>query len=41
MDNFKIYEIATWETNNCYAHMTLHVKKLKQSDNEIWLVNRI
>ena len=39
--NFKIYDITTWETNNCNTHITQYLKKEKQSDNEIESANRI
>ena len=37
--NFKIYDVKTWETNNCHAHIAQYLKKLRQSDNDIWSVN--
>ena len=36
--NFRIYE---WETNSYNTHIAQYLKKERQSDNEIWSVNRI
>ena len=36
--NFKIYDVINRETNNFNTHITQY---LKQSENKIWLVNRI
>ena len=38
---FKIYGVTTWLTNNCNIHIDQYLKKYRQSDNEIWSVNRI
>ena len=38
---FKIYDIINWETNNYNTHITQYLKKLRQSDNEIWPLIRI
>ena len=38
--DFKIYDVTTWKTNNCDAHMVQYFKKEMQSDYEIWSVNR-
>ena len=39
--NFKIYDVITWETNNCGTHIDQYLKKERRSDNENWSVNRI
>ena len=39
--NFKIYDVKTWETNNCNTHIAQYLKHLRQSDTEIWSVNRM
>ena len=39
--NFKTYDVTTWERNNCNTYIVRYFKKLGQSDNEIWPVNRI
>ena len=39
--NFKIYDVTTWETNNCGTHIDQYLKKERRSDNENWSVNRI
>ena len=40
MVNFKIYDVTTWLTNNCNTHIAQYLTKERQSDNEIWSVNR-
>ena len=39
--NFKLYDVRNWETNNYNAHIAHYLKKYRQSDIEIWSVNRI
>ena len=39
--NFKIYDVTTWETNNCNAHVDHYLKNVRQSGSEVWSVNRI
>ena len=39
-DNFKIYDVATWGTNNCNTLVTKYFKNKRQIDNQIWSVNR-
>ena len=38
--NFKIYEVATWLTNNGNTHIAQYLTK-KQPDNETWSIDRI
>ena len=39
--NFKIYCVTNWNTGNCNKHIARYLKNKRQSDNEIWSVNRI
>ena len=39
--NFEIHDVTAWLKNNCNTHIAQYLKKKKQSDNEIWSVNRI
>ena len=39
--NFKIHDIADWETKNYNAHIAQYLKKYRQSGHEMWLVNRV
>ena len=39
--NFKFYDVTACLTNDCNTHITQYLKKYRQSDNEIWLVNRM
>ena len=39
--SFKIYDITTWEANNCNTHIARYLKEVKQSGNEIWSVSSI
>ena len=39
--NFKIYDVTNWNTSNYSKHIARYLKMLSQSDNDIWLVNRI
>ena len=38
--NFKIYDVATWGTNNCNTRIVQYLKKKRQLNNEIWPVNK-
>ena len=38
---FKIYDVTKWITSNYSTHIAKYLKKWRQSDNEIWSVNRI
>ena len=38
---FKINNITTWLTNNQNTHIAQYLTKQRQSDNDIWSVNRI
>ena len=39
--NLKFYDITARLTNNGNTHIISHLEKQRQSDNEIWSVNRI
>ena len=39
--NFKISDVIGWKKNDYNAHTTQKLKKERESDNEIWIVNRI
>ena len=39
--NFKFYDVKFWLTNNCNTHIALYLKKQRQSDNDIWSINRM
>ena len=39
--NFKIYDVTNWITKNFNKHIVKYLKKLRQSGNEVWSVNRI
>ena len=39
--DFKFYEVTAWLTNNCNTHIAQYLEKWRQSDNEIWSVNRM
>ena len=39
--NSKIYDVTDWTTYNYNIHIAQYLKKLRQSCNEIWSVNRI
>ena len=41
MGNFKIYDIIDWKTNNYNTHFPNISRKKRQTENEIWSVNRI
>ena len=38
---FKICDVTKWITSNYSTHIAKYLKKWRQSDNEIWSVNRI
>ena len=39
--NHQIFDITTWRRSNNNTHIGHYLKKERQSDNEIWSVNRI
>ena len=39
--NFIIYDVTDWATSNYNTHIAQYLKKWRQSDNEIWSVNRV
>ena len=39
--NFKFYDVTAWLTNNCNTQFAKYFEKQRQSDNEIWSVNRM
>ena len=39
--NFNIYNVTNWEINNCNTHIAQYFKKLRQSFNKTWSVNRM
>ena len=39
--NFEFYEVTAWLKNNCNINIAQYLEKLRQSDNEIWSVNRM
>ena len=39
--NFKIFDVTDWTVNNYNTHTEQHLQKYRQSDNEIWSVNKI
>ena len=39
--NFKTYDVTTWLTNKCNTHVVQYLEKYRQSDNDIWSVNRL
>ena len=38
--NFKVSDGTNWITNNYNTNIARYLKKQKQSDNEIWSVNK-
>ena len=40
MVNLEIYDVTSWKKNNCNTHIVQCFKKKRQSDCEIWLVNK-
>ena len=41
VNNFKCYDVTAWLSNNCNTHIAQYLEKQRQSDNEIWSVNRM
>ena len=41
MVNFKFYDVTAWLTNNGNTHIAQYFENYRQSDNEIWSVNRM
>ena len=41
MVNFKFYDVTAWLTNNRNTHIAQYFENYRQSDNEIWSVNRM
>ena len=39
--NFKICDATAWLPNNCNTHIVQYLGKERQSDKEIWSVNRL
>ena len=39
--NLRFYDVIAWLINNCNTHIAKYLVKQRQSDNEIWSVNRI
>ena len=39
--NFKISDVTAWLTNNRDKYIAQYFEKQRQSDNEIWSVNRM
>ena len=39
--SFKIYDVTDWMANNHNIHIAICLKNWRQSENEIWSVNRI
>ena len=39
--NLAIYDVKNLEKENCNTHITQYLKNLRQSNNEVWSVNRI
>ena len=38
--NFKFHDVTAWLTDNCNTNIAQYLKKWRQSDNEIWSVNK-
>ena len=38
--DFNFWRHNLWETNNCNTHIAQYLKKQRQSDSEIWSINR-
>ena len=38
--DFEIHDVTTWLKNKCNTHFAQYIKKQRQTDNEIWWVNR-
>ena len=41
MVNFKFYDVTAWFTNNRDTHIIQYFENYRQSDNQIWSVNRV
>ena len=39
--DFKNCDVTNWLTSNCNRHIDQYLKKWRQSDNEVWSVNRV
>ena len=39
--NFKIYDVTTWFTNNFNTYIVQYLEKERETDNEIWSVNKM
>ena len=39
--NVKFYDVTAWLINICNTHIAQYFEKKRQSDNEIWSVNRM
>ena len=39
--NFKIYDVTASLTSSCNTHIAQHLEKERESDNEMWSVNRL
>ena len=39
--HLQVYDVTAWLTNNCDTHIVQYLQKLRQSDEEIWSVNRM
>ena len=40
MINFKMYIVTNWRDNNNYTHIAQYPKEQRQTDNEVWLINK-
>ena len=40
MINFKMYIVTNWRDNNNYTHIAQYSKEQRQTDNEVWLINK-
>ena len=38
---FKIYGATTWLTSSCNTYIAQYLTKERQTDNEIWSINRL
>ena len=39
--NFKCYDVTAWLRHNCNILFAQYLEKQRQSDSEVWLVNRM
>ena len=39
--NFKIYDVTDWGANSYNTHIAQYLKKYRQTNNEIWSVNKL